>query len=681
MAFTTKSKASGGKTGVRLDRREKHRRVVEAARAKGRDLRRAMEEEGVEMDPATGLPVVGNPKRKAACERDLALFAKTYLPRVFALPMSEGQRADLGTMQRVCNEGGRYAFASPRGDGKTSRVEAAILWAALYGRRRCIVVVGADIGAASQIVDSVKAELRTNELLRQDFPLPCWAAALADDVALKAKGWTWGGVNLSMRWGKGGVTLPVLDGADGSGCVIVPRGLTGRLRGMRLKVAKRAVRPDLYAIDDPQTDESAASPSQVATRERLILGAIMGSGGPGASIAAFMPCTVIMHNDLAARFLDRKEHPDWQGSIRAMVTRWPDAQKTLWAEYAGLRREQGAEAGTAFYRQHRAEMDAGAVIDWPQRYERGKELSAIQHAQNLRIDLGEAVFSAEYQNTPIREGATTMYALTPDLIQKRTDDSMPPFKTPDWTQTIVAATDVNPSYGFTTTLVAFGGDQRAHVLWYGVESGEQFLSSKDDPPAVISRRVSEGLAAVGKQLAGCGVVPATWIIDGGGTPQDTVINFAAVSFRVCGLSALTAFGRNAKEYRPYGRHKITVREQCHLVSENINRRWLIWNADYWREIAQKGWTATPLLPGSCSLFAGHHREFAEQICREQLKGKADLGGGMRWEWVTQPGPHDAGDCMAMAYMGAAWSGIGTSGAVPVARVPQRRPIRVRHLEV
>ena len=113
-------------------------------------------------------------------------------------------------------------------------------------------------------------EIRTNELLREDFPVPCWAATLAEDTALKAKGWTWAGESLFMM-GKGGIACRVLDGADGPGCVIVPARIDRQTRGMRLKVGKRAVRPDLYAIDDPQMDESAASPAQVDTRENLIL--------------------------------------------------------------------------------------------------------------------------------------------------------------------------------------------------------------------------------------------------------------------------------------------------------------------------------------------------------------------------------------------------------------------------
>jgi hypothetical protein len=192
---------------------------------------------------------------------------------------------------------------------------------------------------------------------------------------------------------------------------------------------------------------------------------------------------------------------------------------------------------------------------------------------------------------------------------------------------------------------------------------------------VISRAVSEALVIVGKRLAGLKLPGLSWIIDGGGTPQDCIINFCAASQAACGLQGLTAFGRDAKGYRPFGRDKMIVREQCHLVSRSMTQRWLLWNQHYWLEAAQKGWTATPGMPGSLTLCAGNHREFADQICREQLKGKADMGAGMRWEWHTSPsGPHDYGDCMAMADMGAAWAGIGTGGQ---ARPPERIVSRPR----
>jgi hypothetical protein len=60
--------------------------------------------------------------------------------------------------------------------------------------------------------------------------------------------------------------------ADGtslaSGAIIKVAGITGRIRGLKYKRSDgRTVRPSLVVLDDPQTDESARSLRQCATRE------------------------------------------------------------------------------------------------------------------------------------------------------------------------------------------------------------------------------------------------------------------------------------------------------------------------------------------------------------------------------------------------------------------------------
>jgi hypothetical protein len=168
-----------------------------------------------------------------------------------------------------------------------------------------------------------------------------------------------------------------------------------------------------------------------------------------------------------------------------------------------------------------------------------------------------------------------------------------------------------------------------------------------------------------------------WIVDAGGAQFDVVLRFASESARLGCVQAVAATGRGARNYKPWGSGVVgKPREQCHLASDTRGRKWLAWNADYWKEIAQRAWTGSVGAPGSCSLPAGQHGEFAEQICREQLAAKAEMAGAMRWEWRTQPGPHDYCDCMAMAYMGAAWGGIGTGG-----QVVQRKYVETRRCKV
>jgi hypothetical protein len=288
-------------------------------------------------------------------------------------------------------------------------------------------------------------------------------------------------------------------------------------------------------------------------------------------------------------------------------------------------------------------------------------------------DLGEMAFMAERQNQPIKEGIT-LYNLTPRVICSRVDPTRKPGVVPEWVRLVVASTDINRSYALSTAIVGFGADQRAAVLWYGTH---RIACDDSLTPAQIKAEVFKQLAAHGNALAALPCCPQSWVIDGGGTPQGTVIEFANLSARLTGIPAFCAFGRDGKSYRQYaGKHAVRPYEQCHLVSESPSSRWLLWNAHYWMEQAQRAWTGTPGAPGSCELPAGHHDDFAEQICREQLQGKAEIAGRMVWVYNTQPGgPHDYADVMAMAFMMAAVNGIGTGGAGKVQKkyVETRKP--------
>jgi hypothetical protein len=225
----------------------------------------------------------------------------------------------------------------------------------------------------------------------------------------------------------------------------------------------------------------------------------------------------------------------------------------------------------------------------------------------------------------------------------------------------VCFTDVNPSYGAKWALVGFGADQTAAVLGYG---SHPLSVRREATEAETARAVYEALVAHGKQLAALPCRPETWGFDARGWHLDTALRFGGESVRACGLQAIPTMGFGAKAYRPYHKSRIgQPREQCHLAADAMGRKYVAWHADYWREQAQRGWTGSMGSPGSCSLPTGHHEAFAAEICREQLQGKGEVGGQMFWNWHTQPGPHDWGDCMAGSYMLAAFGGIGTGGRI------------------
>jgi hypothetical protein len=286
--------------------------------------------------------------------------------------------------------------------------------------------------------------------------------------------------------------------------------------------------------------------------------------------------------------------------------------------------------------------------------------------------MGEDAFAAERQNAPTKRGVT-IYNLTPDIIVSRAVDR-PAGAVPEWSALRIAASDINPSYGLTWGITAFGRDQTAAVLAYGIH---ETSIGAEVTKAEYDKILFEALVAHGRKLAAMPCRPEAWFIDGGGTAFDCVNRFSIESIRLCGIPAFCATGRGARNYRAFGKSVLGLpREQCHMAIDQQKRKWLAWNADYWREVAQKAWTGSVGAPGSCSLPKGNHREFATQICREQLAGCDQVGGQTIWVWNTQPGRHDYGDVMGMCFMGAAWNGIGTGGVVVKRKYIETRKAKV-----
>ena len=176
--------------------------------------------------------------------------------------------------------------------------------------------------------------------------------------------------------------------------------------------------------------------------------------------------------------------------------------------------------------------------------------------------MGREAFMAERQQEPIDQIAEAgPYHLTADVVLRRVDAQRKPLARPAWVTRVLASSDVNPSYGFSSVVLGFGEDQSAVVLWYGIHK----LAIPGDLPALeLGRRLFAELTAHGKALAGLPVGAESWAIDAGGGNFDGVLAFAAAASRVCGIPAFGFTGRGAKNYRQTGKTAAgPFREQCH----------------------------------------------------------------------------------------------------------------------
>ena len=396
---------------------DSYERMKERARARNAALALAGRDIGE-------LPAVVNPERKARAAADFRFFCESYFPLTFHLPWSPDHLKVIGRIEQAVQRGGLFAMAMPRGSGKTTICECACIWAVLNGHREFVCLIGSDEGHAMDMLESIKMELDGNELLLEDYPEVVFPIQALDGIANRCNGQLYKGERTHIGWTAREVVLPTMPGSVASGAIIKVAGITGRIRGMKYKRADgKTVRPSLVVLDDPQTDESARSLSQCATRESILAGAVLGLAGPGKKISGIMPCTVIRPGDMADNILSRDKHPEWNGERTKMVYAFPTDEK-LWKRYAELRAESmragnAGEEATEFYRLNQEAMDAGALIAWPERFNHD-EVSAVQHAMNLKLQ-DEAAFFAEYQNEPLPEVAAADNELSADQIASKTN--------------------------------------------------------------------------------------------------------------------------------------------------------------------------------------------------------------------------------------------------------------------
>ena len=349
------------------------------------------------------IPKPRHRKRRRRAERSFRHYCEDYFPGTFSLSWSPDHLKAIAKIESAVLRGGLFAFAMPRGGGKTSLCEIAALWAISTGRRHFVALVGSEATSAGEMLDSIKSELENNPRLVEGFPEICYPIGRLGGIAQRANGQLHHGLRTHIGWKENVIVLPTIAGSAASGAIIKVAGITGRIRGMKHKRASgKSDRPDLVIIDDPQTRESAQSDVQTQQRLATIKADIVRLAGPGKRIAGFMPCTVIRRGDLADQVLDREKYPQWQGERMKMVYAFPKDEK-LWADYAkilvdDIRAEQGMARATEFYRANRAAMDLGAAVGWEARYEPG-EISAVQNAMDQKI-LDPDVFWAEFQNEP-----------------------------------------------------------------------------------------------------------------------------------------------------------------------------------------------------------------------------------------------------------------------------------------
>lgn len=512
-------------------RKERERQRQSEMSAKGRDIGPLPEV------PPRGLVV------KEACRLSLRRFLEFFLPTIFRLKWSQDHLDAIATLEDVILNGGQFAFAMPRGNGKSSLSLGAVLWAMCYGHRMFLVPVCATGPAAERFLESLKTIIETNTRLAKVFPEVCYPVSKLQGINNRTGGQILNGVRTRIKWTGKRLILPTVPGSAASGVIVHAAGLLGSVRGLSQAAPEEAdasdadewwqdtsdidaafepeptedggmVRPDCTILDDPQTDDSARAPAQTTKRIEIINKAILNLAGPDRKIAAVMPCTVIQPDDMADQLLDRERNPEWRGRRTRLLSTMPDAETLkLWRKYRevrddSLRRHEDIREATEYYREHFEAITRNVVPSWPERFE-SEHVDAVQYALE-RWCKSEESFWAEYQNQPLLERQDGIETLVAKELLARCDGSQRG-ELPEWVRAITAYIDVQQDI-LPWVIVAWGENLRGRIIDYGgwPQQARSYYTLREVTPtlrqATQSETVEGGIEAGLEQLA-------KWIFD------------------------------------------------------------------------------------------------------------------------------------------------------------------------
>ena len=631
------------------------------------------------------IPAIENQERREKACKDFRFFCETYFADVFYLPWSDDHLRVISKIEQSVLHGGLFAFAMPRGSGKSALTRSAAIWAILIGARKYVCLIGSATRQSLNLFQSVQAAMLGNHLLLADFPDIIYPIQCLENSAHKQRGQRCNGQLTYPVWGTHKIVIPTITGSIACGSVITVDSLDSNIRGqIHTTMAGKIIRPDLVLIDDPQTRESAKSLDQTNQRLSTLNGDVLGMAGPGKKISGLLTCTKIYCNDLADQILDTQKNPEWQGQCTKMVYTFPTDNK-LWDQYEQIRADSlragnGGREATEFYIQNRDAMDAGSKVAWPQRHNED-EVSAIQHAMNLMLR-NEVAFFAEYQNDPIAEQSDEQVLTVEQVMEK--NNGRKRGEVPLSCQYLTMFIDVHDKLLF-YTVCAWSDDFTGFVVDYGTYPDQKRLSFTLRKAQITLSNIYPGMEKEGAIQAGLeklcsdylnrdwnrgtGVVKIDrCLIDSGYLPG-IVENIR----HKLGSNIIASKGvgiRAANKPMSTYKRKPGERHGHHWYIPNINKTGefthVAIDTNYWKTFVHERFFVAAGDHGSMTLFGkgGHqHSLFAEHVAGSEIWVRTEGHGRTVYQWSPKVGGIDNHwlDCMVGSSVAASMCGCSLSG--------------------
>lgn len=289
-------------------------------------------------------------------------WGRRYLPEHFRKPPSTMHQWLAEHLDQTHSQRGvKLNVLGPRGGAKSTIGTLAYpLRAALEGWEPYTWIVSDTRHQACAHLENLKVELEHNPRIARDYP----------DAAGRG-----------LVWRSGLIVLA-------NGTAIEAFGTGQRIRGRR----RRADRPTLIVCDDLQNDGHIRSAVQREHCRQWFHGALMKAGTRRTN---YLNLATALHREALSMELSRT--PGWTSRIFRALEQWPE-NLSLWkaweAIYSDSSRPDSQRDARTFYEEHRAAMDAGAVLLWP-------EEEDLYTLMCIRAESGPAAYEREKQNSPV----------------------------------------------------------------------------------------------------------------------------------------------------------------------------------------------------------------------------------------------------------------------------------------
>lgn len=259
------------------------------------------------------------------------------------------------------------AWACPRRHAKTAWLSNIFLiHQIVFKHKRYIVLFSETTDTAGDFITWGRYQLKLNDKLRKDFGELLHVQASRNELDNKYEFITASNVKVEAK------------------------GLGTQVRGLR----HGSTRPDLFILDDIESDESTSTPDQIAKAKAWFNDSMLPALAKGGLVIYLG--TILCYGSLLHYVLE--ERKDFE-SRRFSAIREYSSRADLWDEWRTIRNTDEADApvkADEFYEQNKDEMNEGTSILWPGYF-------TYYELITIREDSGVKSFNQEYQNNPTDE--------------------------------------------------------------------------------------------------------------------------------------------------------------------------------------------------------------------------------------------------------------------------------------